>query len=60
MNTWIDLATMLNLCIDEREELRELNAELLAMVKKLRDESAHFSLFTEDADEVIAKAEALK
>jgi hypothetical protein len=61
-----DLAVMLNHCIEEREELRTLNAELLAALKwyvhndDTDPDSTYYWQKKMDADALIAKAEALK
>ena len=63
MSASTDLAVMLNHCIEEREELRELNAELLAELKFTLHLSEKESLDYFDDDrvrKVIAKAEAMK
>lgn len=55
MSASTDLAVMLNHCIEECEELRELNAELLATLKEIyKDRSGRVDA---KVREVIAKAE---
>ena len=51
-----DLAILLNECIQQREEFRELNAELLAALKKLDSVSPPMTC----VKAAIAKAEKLR